>query len=150
MALINPINNFATPVSYSTPITTVAPVTRKPANSGVDLEVEKTNSRDLKIDDRTNKRTAEATTSTEETGFVEVSPEEQKNFEAAQQRAQRAEFISQTNERASASNENPRIYAEGLIEPESLQKENPAITLFNELQNIEATPRLGQEVNKFV
>lgn len=138
MALISPINNLATPMSYSNPITPVTPVIRKPST----LDVEK-------IDDLVNKSTAEKSASVEESAFVEVSPEEQQKFEAAQQKSQRAEFISQANSRPSADNENPGLYAEGIVQPDVLQKENPAITLFNQLQNIDAAPRLGQEINRF-
>lgn len=149
MALISPINNLATPMSYSNPITPVTPVIRKPSN----LDVEKTdnaaNPREIKVDDLVNKSTAEKSASVEESAFVEVSPEEQQQFAAAQQKAQRAEFISQANSRPSADNENPGLYAEGIVQPDVLQKENPAITLFNQLQNIDAAPRLGQEVNRF-
>lgn len=138
MALISSINNLTTPMSYSNPVSPIAPVIRKPSS----LDIEKT-------DDGANKPAAVKPNQVEEPAFVEVSPEEQQQFEAAQQKAQRSEFISQANNRRSAENENPNIYAEGIVQPDVLQKENPAITLFNQLQNIDAAPRLGQEVNRY-
>lgn len=146
MALITSINNVTTPVSYNKSMTPAVPLIRKTDTP----ELEKTSDKpvaptELQIDDPINKRTVVT-----DTAFVEVTPEEQQKFEEAQQKAQRAKFDLQTYKLSSAQGKETPIFPEGIVPPEVLQKENPAITLFNQLQNIEEAPRQGQEVDHFV
>lgn len=146
MALITSINNVTTPVSYNKSMTSAVPLIRKSDTP----ELEKTSNKPVtpaepQIDDPINKRTVVT-----DTAFVEVTPEEQQKFEEAQQKAQRAKFDLQTYDLSPTQGRKTLIFPEGIVPPEALQKENPAITLFNQLQNIEEAPRQGQEVDHFV
>lgn len=146
MASVSSINNLTSPATYSKSMTPAMPSIRKLVTLEPETASNKlVSSEKLKIDDRVNKPAA-----VEDAAFVEVTAEEQTKFEAAQQKAQRAEFDLQTNNLSSTQTRKSPIFTEGIVPPEVLQKENPAITLFNQLQNIEETPRQGQEVDYLV
>jgi hypothetical protein len=90
---------------------------------------------------------------------------EQQKFEAAQQEAQRAEFTQQAgivretepNDvrppssifEQSAQDTNQELTPVVLMRDDS-SSENTAINTFNQFQNIDAPPRQGQALNKFV
>ena len=90
---------------------------------------------------------------------------EQQKIEAAQQEAQRAEFDQQAGNvrdtepddvrppsSTSSDRNEERVETakkESEAEVEVLQDENPAIAIFNQLQNVNASPRQGQEINQF-
>lgn len=88
---------------------------------------------------------------------------EQQKIEAAQQEAQRAEFDQQagnvrdtepddvrppSSTDSEANSESDDVSSEK-SEIEALQDESPEIAIFNQLQNINASPRQGQEINQF-
>ena len=86
----------------------------------------------------------------------ENSAEAQQKIEVAQQEAQRAEFDQQAgNVRTSEPNDvrPPSDSSDTKEAPEAevelLQKENPAIEIFNQLQNVNAASRQGQGINQF-
>lgn len=78
---------------------------------------------------------------------------EQQELEVAQQQAERADF----NQQAGASREEQPNEVRPSSESEQStnapvalpQKENPAIQIFDELQNINASARQGQTLNQF-
>jgi hypothetical protein len=90
---------------------------------------------------------------------------EQQKIEAAQQEAQRAEFDQQAgsvrdtepndvrplSSNSSDSNEGSKKASkiDRQIEVEPLQNDSPAIALFNQLQNVNESPRQGREINQF-
>jgi hypothetical protein len=90
---------------------------------------------------------------------------EQQKIEAAQQEAQRAEFDQQAGSvrdtepndvrplfsNSSDSNEGSKKASkiDRQIEVEPLQNDSPAIALFNQLQNVNESPRQGREINQF-
>ena len=85
-----------------------------------------------------------------------TSAGEQQKIEAAQQEAQRAEFDQQAgNVRETEPNDVRPPSSEANSEQASLdqisplQEDDPAIAIFNRLQNIDAPPRQGQELNQF-
>ncbi len=99
----------------------------------------------------------------------EKSAGEQQKIEAAQQEAQRAEFnqqagnvrdtepddvrppSSEPTQPSAVENNEPAIEAEAVVvQRDALAAENLAINTFNQLQNIDAAPRQGQELNQFV
>jgi hypothetical protein len=88
---------------------------------------------------------------------------EQQKIEAAQQEAQRAEFDQQagnvretepnavrppSSQSDSDQSESDQASA-ATAEVSPLQEDDPAIAIFNRLQNIDAPPRQGQELNQF-
>ncbi len=95
---------------------------------------------------------------------------EQQKIEAAQQEAQRAEFDQQagnvrdtepndvrppsSSDSSSAQNDSSQNASNSeqpsQTEVEPVQEDNPAIAIFNQLQNVNASPRQGQELNQFV
>ena len=88
----------------------------------------------------------------------EKSAGEQQKIEAAQQEAQRAEFDQQAGNvretepndvRPPSNSETETSDSAEVVKVETLQADNPAIDIFVQLQNIDAPPRQGQEVNRF-
>jgi len=86
----------------------------------------------------------------------ENSAEAQQKIEVAQQEAQRAEFDQQAGNVRTSEPNDVRPPSDSFdtkeapeAEVELLQKENPAIEIFNQLQNVNAASRQGQGINQF-
>lgn len=85
---------------------------------------------------------------------VQETAGEQREIEAAQQEAERADFNQQAgisrkdppNDVRPSSNEQNTEQATVVLQ----EKENPAIKVFDSLQNVNAAPRQGQSLNQFV
>ncbi len=155
--------------SFAIPATQPARRQTEASDSVTETELTAQQEQQVQADDNQGRGTSGQVNSVSETEPVNQTPPsvaqadnatsagEQQKIEAAQQEAQRAEFDQQAGNvrktepdavRPPSSDDTAEDNQQA--EVEVLQEENnPAIEVFNRLQNIDADPRQGQELNQF-
>ncbi len=132
MATISSAGNFTIPAAQ--------PSRRQAERSVTATESEKAVKQEQQVQRVNDEKSSKASSS-------QQTNEEQQRIEVAQQEAQRAEFDQQATQ--NKRTDNARVESNN-IQRETASANKSAIDTFNQFQNINAAPRQGQELNRFV